>query len=317
MKQWHKWLKAFAFGSLIIFTIFIFNQLAQLYRSLALIHPTLGLTVIGLLVALLVYFTIKTVRILVSLPKEVELADGAGPEEYETYVRLTLLKLKHNPNLELLEFDWDQVADLPNDQQVKVAYQVLHEASVKEIKTQASTVFLSTAISQNGSLDSLTVLLILTKMVWRLIKTYDTRPSLGKVVAIYTNVATTTLMARGIEDLDLIEAQVEPLITSILGGSLLSMIPGSVSITNLIANSILEGSVNALLTLRVGIITINYLGSLQDLDNQTAKRSATLEATKLLGSIIKDGSINVVKVMTKSVKKAGISTTKKLNPFAK
>ncbi|MCR8968546.1 YcjF family protein [Facklamia sp. 7083-14-GEN3] len=317
MNNWRQWLKLVASAFLIITIIFIFNQFMQLYRNLAYIHPLLALAVILILAIILIYFTFLTVRELMKLPKEIDLADGASPEEYEEYVKDTLTKLNKNRTLKELKFDWHAHEKLSVEEQIHLAHYTLREHGLMDIKKQAQMIFLTTAISQNGSLDSLTVLVVLIKMVWHLIKVYDTRPSFGKVLSIYTNVATTILMARGIEDLDLIEAQMEPLISSILGGSLLSMIPGSVSITNLIANSILEGSINALLTLRVGIVTMNYLGSLKDADNQVIKRSATIESTKLLGQIIKDGSLKVVQTMVKSIKKSGIENSKKWNPFTK
>lgn len=316
MKNWRNWLRIIATGFLVLMGIFIFNQFMQLYRNLSMIHPILGLTVIIILLALLAYYSYKLVQEFIKLPKEIDLADGASPEDYEAYVITCLDRLKNNPSLQAWDFDWESIQDQEAIEQVQAAHQVLREHSIDLIKTQAETVFLSTAISQNGSLDAMTVLVVLTKMVWQLIKTYDTRPSLAKIVAIYTNVATTILMARGLEDLDLIEAQIEPLISSILGGSLLSMIPGSVSVTNLIANSILEGSINSLLTLRVGIVTIDYLASVKDTDSSKVKRSASLEATKLLGSIIKDGSVKVIQVMVRSIKNAGIQTGKKFLPFS-
>ncbi|MGF3214852.1 DUF697 domain-containing protein [Facklamia sp. P12945] len=317
MNNWRQWLKVVASIFLIITIIFIFNQFMQLYRNLAYIHPLLALTVIFILAVMLIYFTFLTVRELMKLPKEIDLADGAGPEEYDQYVKDSLVKLIKNPTLKELNYDWLAHENLSAEEQIHLAHHSLREHGLIEIKKQAQMVFLTTAISQNGSLDALTVLVVLMKMVWHLIKVYDTRPSFGKVLSIYTNVATTILMARGIEDLDLIEAQMEPFISSILGGSLLSMIPGSVSITNLIANSILEGSINALLTLRVGIVTMDYLGSLKDADNQVIKRSATIESTKLLGQIIKDGSLKVIQTIVKSVKKTGIENSKKWNPFTK
>ncbi|NKZ28983.1 DUF697 domain-containing protein [Facklamia miroungae] len=289
----------------------------QLYRNLAYIHPLLAICVVVVLGLILGYFIFVTIRELMKLPKEIELADGAGPEEYEQYVKDSLTKLRKNPTLKGLNFEWDDYQALTEEEQIKIAHQKLKDHGLINVKKQAQMVFLTTAISQNGSLDAITVLVALMKMVWQLIKVYDTRPSFGKIISIYTNVAMTILMTRGIEDLDLIEAQMEPLISSILGGSLLSMIPGSVSITNLLANSILEGSINALLTLRVGIITMDYLGSLKDADNQVIKRSATIEGTKLLAQIIKDGSINVVQAMVKSVKKSGLENSKKWNPFTK
>lgn len=337
MKKWRKRLAVFAGCVIVISVIFIFNQFMQLYRNLAYLHPLLAAVVVGAFSLAAIYLLIITIKGLISLPKEIELADGAGPEEYADYVQRVYEQLKQNPTLKAQDFEWEKEpfkVTVPNPEgkvadpllearveatsfQIKRAHTHLREVALIDIKSQAQTVFLSTAISQNGALDSLTVMVVLVRLVWRLIKLYDTRPSLGKILAIYTHVASTIIMARGIEDLDLIEAQLEPLISSIIGGSLLSLIPGSVNITNLIASSIMEGSINALLALRVGILTVSYLASLEDIDPVASKRNATVEATKLLGQIIKDGSVSVIQLVAKSVKNAGVETTKKWNPFSK
>lgn len=335
MEKWRKKIAVFASSVIIISVIFIFNQIMQLYRNLAYLHPWLAVLVVGSISIAALYFFFTTIKGLITLPKEIELADGASPDEYSEYVHRVYKQLKLNPTLKAQDFQWQtdeaqviqyndygEVIELDADSQVetltaqiKAAHIHLRDVAITDIKSQAQTVFLSTAISQNGALDSLTVMIVLFRLVWRLIKLYDTRPSLGKVLAIYANVASTIMMTRGIEDLDLIEAQLEPLLSSILGGSLLSLIPGSVSITNLIASSIMEGSINSLLTLRVGILTVNYLASLENIDPVASKRSSTVEATKLLGQIIKDGSVSVIQVMAKSVKNVSVETSKKWNPF--
>lgn len=339
MEKWYKYLVGISLCLGLVFFIFVVNQLSQLYVTLTFIHPLFALLVVAVLASILIYWLVKSVWAILKLPKEIRLADGASPEEYNQYLWASYQRLKKNPQLIESSFDWQvpeawdnltpkhfknpelleitPEAQIALEDELKRAYQALDQVGIQHTKDNAQKIFLTTSISQNGSLDAMTVLILQVKMVWYLIKLYDARPSLGKIIGIYTNVATTVLMARGIEDIDLIEAQVEPLITSILGGSVLSLIPGSVAVTNLIANSILEGSINALLTLRVGIVTMDYLSAVKDIEADNVKRSATFEATKLLGQIIKDGSVNVIQVIMNSVKNAGIQTGRKLMPFQK
>ena len=112
------------------------------------------------------------------------------------------------------------------------------------------------------------------------------------------------MMARGVEDLDLMDDQLEPVIASILGGSLGSLIPGTVYITNILINSITEGSVNALLCLRVGSMTKRYSSSVVEVDKKVIRRSASVEAIGLLGGIIKDNTALVVQSFGKAAKGA-------------
>ncbi len=292
--------------------IFVFNQFSLLYRNLYLIHPLLALLVLIACLLAYVVFILWMVKEIMALPKALILDPQASSEEREEFIQSSIKKLQHNPRLQQLDFSWQ---DLTLDNQIEKidqANQVLKNAGMEDIKKQAQTVFLTTAISQNGTLDAFTVLYVLIQLVWRLIKTYDTRPSLKKIIHIYKNVFLTVLMTRSLEDLDLIEAQLEPLIASLFGSSLISMIPGSVSMTNLVVNSLFQGAINALLTLRVGIITIDHLSSLNALNPQQEKRSASLEASKLLGVIIKDGSLQIIQILGRSIKQAG----RKLNPLA-
>ena len=53
-----------------------------------------------------------------------------------------------------------------------------------------------------------------------------------------------------------------------------------------ITNSILSGAANAYLTLRVGVITRNYCGLTVRKERRAIRRSATVEAGKMLSSIV-------------------------------
>jgi hypothetical protein len=159
-------------------------------------------------------------------------------------------------------------------------------------------------------LDSFFVLGTLTKMLWEVSKIYEERPSLARLVSLYGNVAATVLMARGIEDLDLLDEQVEPLIASILGGGMATLVPGAVMATNLVVNSITEGSVNALLTLRVGCIAQRYLTSVTIPERKALRRSATIEACGLLGEVMKDNTVLILKAFAKGARNAAKNTFK-------
>jgi hypothetical protein len=141
-------------------------------------------------------------------------------------------------------------------------------------------------------------------MIWEVAHIYNQRPALREIVYLYGNVFGTVLMARSVEDLDLMDDQLEPVIASILGGSLGSLIPGTVHVTNILINSITEGSVNALLCLRVGAMAKRYSGSVVEVDRKLIRRSASIEAIGLLGGIIRDNTAVVVQSFGKAAKGA-------------
>jgi hypothetical protein len=66
---------------------------------------------------------------------------------------------------------------------------------------------------------------------------------------------------------------------------------------SLLVTSVLTGTANAFLSLRVGIITKRYCGSLVIAEKKTLRRTAGAEAAKLLGSIVKQGTSRVSKMV--------------------
>jgi hypothetical protein len=60
---------------------------------------------------------------------------------------------------------------------------------------------------------------------------------------------------------------------------------------------VLTGTANAFLALRVGIIAKRYCGSLVIAEKKTLRRTAGAEAAKLLGSIVKQGTSRVSKMV--------------------
>ncbi|UUX34973.1 DUF697 domain-containing protein [Fundicoccus culcitae] len=292
----------------IIFTIFIINQFITLYQFLAAINSVFAIITVSALLIAITVIAYKLGRVLFSKPLVIELADNASNEEYQEYIKLLTEQLKTNPLLAEIEFK----ADDPHlEEKIEESFTLLNEKSLPLIKENANAIFLSTAISQNGSLDSFMVIFSNIRMIWQLANIYGTRPSLASLIKLYAQVGSIMLMARTMEDSDLIETQMEPLIASILGESIASAIPGMVPIANLVVSSMMEGSVNAFLTLRVGLVTQNYLSSYHRLNQQTLKRSTSMLALSYMGSIIRTNSKTVLKTVGNAAKKAGVGTAKR------
>lgn len=134
------------------------------------------------------------------------------------------------------------------------------------------------------------VLAAQTRLIWRIAHVYYQRPSPCDFAQLYANVASTALVAAGIEDID-----VDVLVGTIFG-STVAAIPGM----HLLASSILSGSANAFLTLRVGMIAKEYCRCTTRVEKKGLRRAATLKAAKLLGSIVKDGTVKLSKAVVNS-----------------
>lgn len=299
--------------SSILFILFIINQFILLYQFIALLHPGAAVVTIAGIALALIYIIARLIHQLWLAPRPLELPEDAAEEEYQKYLTEVLNLLRRNPNLADLNLDDETI---PLKERVELGFNTLETQTLPLIKQNANAIFLSTAISQNGALDSLVVLFSLFRMVWQLAKVYRTRPSLKSLGKLYLEVASVVLMARTMEDADLIESQLEPLISAILGESIASAIPGMVPVTNLVISSLMEGAINSYLTLRVGIVAQDYLSIYQPHNKQLIRRSAAVESLTYMRDIIKDNSKTVIKTVGNAVRNAGVGTAKRWFNFA-
>lgn len=295
-----------------LFAIIVLNQTISIYKNLSEIHPVLGILGTGLTVILLAILIFLQIFVIFKYPKVKKLPKNPSQEEIENFKAERIGRLKKNKTLIKLEYNFQG----KDKEQILTETDGLLKAQAMEVtRKNANSVFITTAISQNGVLDSLSVLFTLGVMVYQIIEVYENRPDLKRVIYLYSQIASVVLVAASIEDLDLIEEQLEPVLTGLLSSSIISAIPGAIGLANLITNSLVEGSVNALLTLRVGIVASRYLSSSVDLDKKSLRKGAFIEATGQLGTIIVSNSAEVVKSISKAAKKATIDKIK--NPFAK
>lgn len=291
----------------LVFLVFLVNQFYLLYQLLKGIHPWVGGFFVGLLAFALAYLLIRLVLLYIrSLPAP-QLPDYPTQEDYDRYLEDMLACLSKN---RLLSRDLLTDESRSKEERVTIALDSLDREGEPIIRRHANSIFLSTTISQNGSLDAIMVLVTLVKMVWQLGQVYGTRPSLKSLGKLYLQVASLVFMARSLEDSDLIPAQLEPMIAGLVGESMASAIPGMVPMSNLIISSVMEGAINAFLTLRVGFITQAYLGMERPKPKSMIQRQASLQAVKELGLIIKDSGKSVVTAFMDRVKRTARDTAK-------
>jgi hypothetical protein len=293
-----KTIKTFALlGSgllLVSFTVVVVNQTAQVVQLAKTVHPVLGsLTLWGLVLAYGGMVGVPAV-ILLRMPRPlVPPTNEAGPE-FEEHLKLLGKRLAGNPRVA-------QAALATSDRQgVEAALQILDQEANDVVKQMATTVFLTTAVSQSGRLDALLVLAAQSRMVWRIAHLYYQRPSLRELVHLYANVATTSFVAGELDDLEL-HQMIQPVVAGSLG-AVGGAIPGFQVFTSILVGSLLSGSANAFLTLRVGMITKDLCGSLVAEPRVRVRRAATAEAARLLSGIVRQSGARVRDALWQEIK---------------
>ena len=279
------------------FIVFLINQTAQIIHLVSAISPVLGQAVGWVLVAIYAALAILPVIIYLRLPKVLEPPVEQSSPEFDIFIRKLSRRLKKNKYLTGMS--------VTTFSDIEKAIKVLNKQADNLIRKNATTVFLTTAISQSGRLDAITVLVAQIRMVWQVAHVYYQRPSLREMLQLYANVAGTAFIAGELNEIDISE-QVEPIITSVLGASLTGSIPGITNVAGIVTNSLLTGSANAYLTLRVGAITKQYCGSLLKKERSVIRRSASLEGAKMLSVIVMNSAGNISKsIVNAAIKSPG------------
>lgn len=264
---------------LVVFGVFLFNQTAQIVQSARSVNKVFGNGVMWGLT--FTYFILLAIPFVLwfRLPKRMLPPATTQGETYDRFVLEFKKRLSRHPRLRGIP--------LESKTDIESALQTLDEHADDVVTSTASAVFLSTAVLQSGRLDVLVVLAAQTRLIWRIAHVYYQRPSLRDFAQLYANVASTALVAAGIEDIDM------DVLVGTIFGSTVAAIPGM----HLLASSVLSGSANAFLTLRVGMITKEYCRCTTRVEKKGLRRAATLKAAKLLGSIVKDGTVKLSKAV--------------------
>jgi hypothetical protein len=116
------------------------------------------------------------------------------------------------------------------------------------------------------------------------------------MLQLYANVAVTVFAAESIEDLELGEV-VEPLIPPLLEAAGIGATVVLAPVATILADALFQGTVNSLLTFRVGCIAKRYSAGLPLPAPKAVRKAATREAAAMLGGVI----VELSKTVTKSV----------------
>src|SRR5256886_949280 len=241
------------------------------------IHPVAGSVVFWTIVLAAGFFAFYCVIAYARLPGALIPPEETSGPKHEAYLQALRARLAGNPRTRGLP--------LVTPAEIEAAVGQLSNEADKVVRRTASTVFLSTALMQNGRLDGLVVLFTQIQMVNRVARVYVQRPSPRELIRLYANVAGTALIAGGLESLDLGE-MIAPLATSVVP-AIKGGIPGLSGISALLVRSISNGAANAFLTLRVGEVARRYCALTSRCSPDAIRKSATAAAVHHLGRIVR------------------------------
>ena len=275
---------------LVAFVLVVARETREVVLLAGAVHPLLGQCVLWLL--LLTYAVCLAVPIVtfVRLPKRLVPPPPGDPAQDSAFIHSLAQRLRANRHLSNREISAADHASVDR------ALQELAGLARQRTIEAATTVFVGTAVSQSGRLDGVMVLGTQSRLVWQIAHLYWQRPSLRDLASLYASVAAAAFVAQNVDDFDF-SALVEPMLAPILANSVVSAIPGFAPVATLVANSSIDGTVNAFLTLRIGCLASAYCGSLTRPDPRSLRRTATAEAAGMLAAVARHGAERVALAM--------------------
>lgn len=289
-------------GVVLLFGFILLSNIISVGEKLRDIHVYLEYGFYGLSVVLIYVLVINPVRVITFAPTfSIDAILDDDNKRFKIYKDAAKILVKNDY---LTDEDKTNLTNsMSNKEELKNALTVVFDTTIKEeinklIIKNSTTVMVSTALSQNGNLDMLSVVAINLKMIKEIVQLSGFRPTYPNLAKLSLNVLVTSLIAEGLEDIEVSE-----------------LLPNKISetLTDLpfiktISSSILSGIANGMLTCRVGVVTRSYLfNDNKLLTKKEIRRMAYIESLKMMPIIVKDG----LAVFPKSISSIFIKPFKK------
>lgn len=304
-KQKRKWFWFFiAIGVIILFILMLTSSILNIGDRLSQIHQYVeyGFYILcGLLIWFLLINPVRVILLSPSLSITTTL-ERDSLKAHRIYRCVTKNILKSNGDI-LTDEEKHALTTYKNYAQLREGLNLVMRGSVKKqikriIIRNAKTVLLSTAISQNSKLDLYSTVSVNLKMIKEIVTVCGFRPNMRNLSKLTVNVASTALIAEGLESLKLEDVLPTNMISALSNIPLLKPILSSVS----------QGVINALLTIRIGLVTRGYLFTdAKNVSKALIRAEAFKDAMILLpivvGELIAFFPTKIVKLFTRKDKK--------------
>lgn len=271
-------------GSLLVIFFILLGNILSVGEKLRGIHEYVEYAFYGVSVLLVYFLIINPIRVIVFSPTftvdAMLSSDGHRHKIYKDAAKILIANKKISEEDKAL-----LKTSMENHDDIQAALQQVFTTSIKKnidecIVQNSKSVLVTTALSQNGNLDMLSVLIINLKMIREIVELSGFRPSYPYLAKLSINVMVTSLIAEGIEDVDVTEYMPTKISETIT----------DVPFLKTISSSIVGGVANSMLTCRVGVVTQKYLYNDNKLLNKKdIRRMAYKDSLKLMPRIVTEG----------------------------
>ncbi len=194
---------------------------------------------------------------------------------------------------------------------VSKALEILDKKAEEIIRQDSRKIFLGTALAQNGRLDAIIVFVALSRMIWRISKIYNQRPTPAEIWSVYTTVSSTAFIAFSIDALDIpstVTEAMNSLVPAVGPHMATTSLPVMGNFMHLFSTAILDGAANGLLCIRAGVITKNAF-KYSTLEEAGGRAATTKEITQDMLALSKECITDIVVGLKGQVKNMGKTVT--------
>ena len=180
-------------------------------------------------------------------------------------------------------------------------YLQLFELSNKLILDAAEKVFFHTAISQSGRFDTFVLLSEQSALINRIADLYHPHSRLKILPSLYADILEAAMRPSHKDELNL-GSQIGP---AVVGASIVGAIPGANLVSILISDAIVQGSANALATLRMGLLARRFFHRALEggsVDLETERLAVNQEAADMLSPLVEDASGTLSRIIWNTAK---------------
>lgn len=248
-----------ASGFIILFLLILTSSIIDIgerLRTIGSVGQYIEWVFYALCLLLIWFLIINPVRIILTSPSLsiTTTLEKDSIKAHKIYKSVSKNILNNNENL--TQEEKFSLENYSNYNELRDALSLCMNGTVKKeirkiIIRNAKAVMLSTAISQNSKLDMYSVISLNINMIKEIVTACGFRPSMKNLSKLTINVVSTALVADGLESLN-----IEDVLPSTTVQAL-----SEVPLLKPILSSVTSGMANALLTIRIGLVTRGYLFS--------------------------------------------------------
>lgn len=288
-------------SSLLLFILILISSVISIGERLRGIHIAVEIAFYVLVAVIFFFCIVNPIRIILTSPSfdvvtTLDEDDHRVKAVYRKVAKNMLKEHKLDDNQRLMLTHYKNYEELKLNMHIIFTDVIKGQLNAIMIKN-AKTVLISTALCQNARVDMFTVFAVNINMIKTLVVKCGYRPNMKNLSKLTLNVLTTALIAEGLESISL---------DDILPQSANNFL-GEIPFIKPVMSSVTQGIANALLTLRIGMVTRKYLfkdGNVitkEDIRKQAFKDSLALLPQVIYGTLTFFPK-KVVKLFTKKKK---------------